>query len=157
MLSTWLHFTALAVYLSALIGIGWVLFKAVSVVNSDRTQISLLVRSLKIYNPVQTGALGLLILSGAFQLTDLKAAYRENFIKELGGMLELKLFFAFILIMLSTFQSMGVAHRFVKRCEGGEACTTGDVRSVVRRLRISTLCILGCAAITFWFALHLRS
>ena len=54
---------------------------------------------------MQSGALGY-GLTGAFQITDLKAEYRELFTKEFGAMLGLKLIFSFVLILLSTHQSM---------------------------------------------------
>lgn len=156
MLIPWLHLTSLAVYLGSLVGLWVMVLPALSAVRDHEEQVKLLARSLKLYNPVQTGALGLLVLSGAFQLTDMKAAYRELFLKELGVMLGLKLILSFVLIVFSTYQSMGVAHRFVRRYEGEESLSPQELQSVVQRLKTSTLFILLLALITIWLGVQLH-
>ena len=156
MLISWLHLTSLAVYLGSLVGLRVMVLPALSVVKNHAEQVKLLARSLRLYNPLQVGSLGLLVLSGALQLTDLKAAYRELFLKELGVILGLKLVFSFVLIVVSTFQSMGVAHRFVRRYEGGESFSPQELHSVTQRLGTSTLVILLLAIITLWLGVQLR-
>ena len=156
MLISWLHLASLAVYLGSLVGLRVMVLPALSVVKNHAEQVKLLARSLRLYNPLQIGSLGLLVLSGALQLTDLKAAYRELFLKELGVILGLKLVFSFVLIGVSTFQSMGVAHRFVRRYEGGESFSPQELQSVTQRLGTSTLVILLLAIITLWFGVQLR-
>lgn len=156
MLSSWVHLLALAVYLGSVTGLLVMLLPTLSLIKNHEEQVKLLARSLKLYNPLQCGALGLLVLSGAIQLTDLKAAYRELFIKELGVTLALKLFFSFLLIVLSTYQSMAIAHRFVRRYEGEEALSPEELRTVARRLRASTLVVLLLAMIIMWLGLRMR-
>ena len=156
MLSSWLHLIALAVYLGSLIGLWVMLLPGLSVLKNHEGQVKLLARSLKLYNPLQSGALGLLVLSGAFQLTDLKAAYRELFIRELGTTLGVKLILSFVLIILSTYQSMAVAHRFVRRYEGGEPISPHEVQSVAQRLKSSTLFILFLALVTLMVGVRMR-
>lgn len=155
MLISWLHLISLAVYLGSLVGLWLIALPAVAAVKNHEEQLHLLVRSLKFYNPLQTGALGLLVLSGAFQLTNLKAAYREMFLQEFGITLGLKLTLSFVLIVLSTYQSMAVAHRFVRRYEGGESCSPQEFQSLCRQLKISTLSILLLALITMWLGVRL--
>ncbi|MGH7772638.1 MAG: hypothetical protein ACREQA_10435 [Candidatus Binatia bacterium] len=156
MLTSWLHLISLAAFLGSVIGLWLVLLPSLSVIKSHEGQLKLLARSLKLYNPLQTGALGLLVLSGAFQITELKATYRELFIKQLGVMLALKLALSFVLIVLSTYQSMAVAHRFVRRYEGGEALSPQDLQLVARRLRISTHAILLLAFMTALVGVWMR-
>lgn len=156
MLISWLHLISLAVYLGTLTGLWGMVLPALSVIKSHEEQVMLLVRSLKVYNPLQTASLGVLILSGAFQLTELKAAYRELFLRELGATLALKLALAFVLIIFSTYQSMAVAHRFVRRSEGGETFSPQELRTVVRRLQNSTIVILLLAGVTLWLGVRLR-
>src|SRR5215510_9357238 len=128
MLASWLHVAALAVYVGGLISLWIILLPASSKLQHPQGQARLLVDKLKLYNPLQTGALGVLVLSGAIQLTDLKAAYRESFAKELGMIL---------LVMFGIHQTMGVGHPFVRRCESGEPISTQDIGKVVRRLKYS--------------------
>lgn len=147
---------SLAAYLGSVIGLWLVLLPSLSAIKSHEGQLKLLARSLKLYNPLQTGTLGLLVLSGAFQLTELKATYRELFMKQLGVTLVLKLALSFVLIVLSTYQSMAVAHRFVRRYEGGEPLSPQDLQSVARRLRISTHAILLLAFMTALVGVWMR-
>ena len=120
-------------------------------------KVRFLARALKLYNPIQIGALGILLFTGAFQLTDLKAAYRELFVKQLGYNLGIKLCFAFFLVLFSVYQSMGIAHRFVKRHEAGDTITPQEFGSIIRKLKSSNGLILIFALITLWFGLRLRS
>jgi hypothetical protein len=105
---------------------------------------------------MQSGALGLMVLTGALQITDLKAEYRELFTKEFGATLGLKLILSFILILLSTHQSMAVALRFVRRADGGEPIAPEELRSVADRLKRSTLFLLVLSAVTVWTGMQLR-
>ena len=156
MLTSWLHLLALAAYLGAVAGLWAIVLPSFSVVKSHEARVKLLGRSLKFYNPMQSGALGLLVISGAIQVTDLKAEYRELFMKEFGATLGLKLLLAFVLILVSVYQSMAVAHRFVRRYEGGESFTAQELESVAKRLGSSTLSLLLLSAVTVWMGMQLR-
>jgi len=157
MLNAWLHLIALIVYLGAIGGLWLLLLPSLSVIEKHENRANFLARGLKFYNPLQVGALGILLFTGAFQLTELKAIYREAFVKQFGYDLGMKLLFAFLLVIFSVYQSMGIGHRFVRRHEGGKPVTSQELESVVRRLRSSNWCILFFALITFWFGLRLRS
>jgi uncharacterized membrane protein len=157
MFNSWLHVLSLTVYLGCLVGLGLILLPAASSLESHESKVEFLARGLKLYNPLQVGALGILLLTGAFQLTDLKAAYRELFVKQLGYTLGLKLLFAFFLVIFSVYQAMGIGHRFVKRHEGGDPVTHGELDSIIRRLKSSNGLILILALITLWLGLRLRS
>jgi len=132
------------------------LLPSLPIIEKHEDKAAFLARGLKFYNPLQVGTLGILIFSGAFQLTELKAAYRELFAKQLGYNLGIKLLFAFFLVILSVYQSMGIGHRFVRRHESGEPITPQELNTVTRRLRSSNWCILLLAIITLWFGLRLR-
>jgi hypothetical protein len=133
------------------------LLPVASTLERHESKLEFLARGLKLYNPLQVGALGILLFTGAFQLTDLKAAYRELFVKQLGYTLGLKLLFAFFLVIFSVYQSMAIGHRFVKRYEGGDTVTRDELDSIVRRLKSSNGLILILALITLWLGLRLRS
>ena len=156
MLISWLHLISLAAYLGSVVGLWRIVVPALSAVRDHEGQLILLARSLKYYNPFQTAALGVLVLSGAFQLTELKAAYRELFLKELGVTLEWKLILSFALVVFSTYQSMAVGHRFIRRYEAGEPFSAQELRAVTRKLKITTLAILLLAVVTLWLGVQLR-
>ena len=156
MLNSWLHMVSLIVYLGAIVGLWAILLPSVSAIEKHDDKVGFLARGLKLYNPLQVGALGILIFTGAFQLTELKAAYRELFVKQLGYQLAVKLTFAFLLVIFSVYQSMGIGHRFVRRHEGGDAISSQELDSIIRRLKGAHWCILILALITLWLGLGLR-
>ena len=157
MLYTWLHLIALVVYLGAVIGLWLMVLPSVAILKKHEEKLQFLARGLKFYNPLQVGALGIILFTGAFQLTELKAAYREMFIKYLAYNLGIKLFFAFLLVIFSVYQALGIGHRFVKRVEGGDEVTTEQLRSITRRLASANWCILLFAVITLWLGMRLHS
>jgi hypothetical protein len=156
MLYSWLHLIALIVYLGAVLGFWLMLLPSISTLQRYEDKLQLLARGLKFYNPLQVGALGIILFSGAFQLTELKAVYREAFIKQFGYILFVKLSFAFLLVIFSVYQALGIGHRFVRRHEGGDVVTVEQFNSIVRRLKSANWCILVLAAITLWLGLRMR-
>jgi len=157
MFNAWLHLIALAVYVGAVVCLWAMLLPVTSNLENHKDKIPFLARSLKLYNPIQIGALGVLLFTGAFQLTDLKAEYRELFVKQLAYNLGIKLFVAFFLVLFSVYQSMGIAHRFVKRYEAGDTITSQEFDLIIRKLKNSNGIILILAIITLWFGLRLHS
>jgi uncharacterized membrane protein len=155
MLYAWLHLIALIVYLGAVVGFWCMLLPAASILEKHEERVQFLARGLKFYNPLQVGALGIILFTGAFQLTELKAAYREMFVKQLAYALGIKLSFAFLLVIFSVYQALGIGHRFVKRYEGGDAVSADELNVIVRRLKSANWCILLLAAITLWLGMRL--
>ena len=133
------------------------LLPSVAILPNHEDKVRFLARGLKFYNPLQVGSLGVILFTGAFQLTELKAAYRENFIRALAYNLSIKLLFAFLLVIFSVYQALGIGHRFVRRVEGGDAVKPEELSSIIRRLKSATWLILVFAAITIWLGLRLRS
>ena len=62
----------------------------------------------KIVHPILLGALGLLIMSGAAMLTDLKAALGTRYFSQLFVTLGPKLLLVFILALLNSYQFFGL-------------------------------------------------
>ena len=145
MLYSWLHLISLIAYLGAIVGLSVLLFPALASLDNHDDKVQFLARGL------------ILLFSGAFQLTELKAAYREMFIKQLGYALALKLLFAFFLVLVSVYQSLGIGHRFVRRQESGQPITSEQLDSIVHRLKGANWFILVLALITLWLGIRLRS
>jgi uncharacterized membrane protein len=156
MFYSWLHLIALVVYLGAIIGFWLMLLPAVAVLETHDDKVRFFVRGLKFYNPLQVGSLGIILFTGAFQLTELKAAYRETFIEFVAYKLSIKLLFAFLLVMFSVYQALGIGHRFVRRFEGGDGITPEQLRSIISRMTSANWCILLFAVITLWLGLRLH-
>jgi len=156
MFYSWLHLIALVVYLGAVVGFWLMLLPAVGALEKHEERVRYFVRGLKFYNPLQVGSLGIILFTGAFQLTELKAAYRETFIEYLAYKLGIKLLFAFLMVMFSVYQALGIGHRFVRRTEGGDEVTPEQLRSIIARMTSANWCILLFAAITLWLGLRLQ-
>jgi uncharacterized membrane protein len=156
MLASWLHLAALAVYVGSLLSLWIIYLPTLSHIEDPQAQGRALARRLRLYNPLQTGALGVLVLSGALRLTDLKAAYRELFAKELGTILGIKLALAFVLIILGIHQTMGVGLRFVRRCDAGDPISSQDIASVTRRLKMTIPPLLILTVLTAYMGLKMR-
>jgi uncharacterized membrane protein len=157
MFYSWLHLIALVVYLGAVVGFWLMLLPSAAILPNHEDKVRFLARGLKFYNPLQVGSLGIILFTGAFQLTELKAAYRENFIRALAFNLSIKLLFAFLLVIFSVYQALGIGHRFVRRIESGDAVNPEELSSIIRRLKSANWLILVFAAITIWLGLRLRS
>ena len=157
MLYLWLHLIALIVYLGAVIGFWLMLLPSVTILETHDEKVRFLDRGLKFYNPLQVGSLGIILFTGAFQLTELKAAYRETFVQYLAYNLSIKLLFAFLLVIFSVYQALGIGHRFVRRVEGGDEVKPEELASIIRRLTSANWLMLIFAAITLWLGLRLRS
>ncbi len=157
MLFSWLHLIALIVYLGAVVGFWLMLLPSVAILEQHKDRVRFLARSLKFYDPLQVGALGVILFTGAFQLTELKAAYRETFLHHVAYNLGIKLLFAFLLVVCSVYQCLGLGHRFVKRVEGGDEVSVEDLKSIIRRLKGANWAILILVSITLWFGMRLRS
>lgn len=153
MFYTWLHLIALIVYLGALAGLWLMLLPAAATLDSHEEKQRFLARGLKFYNPVQVGSLGIILFTGAFQLTALKAAYRDSFMQQVAYPLSLKLLFAFLLVIFSVYQALGIGHRFVRRYEGGDPLSPAELDGLMRRLKSANWCILPLAAVTIWLGL----
>lgn len=155
MVNSWLHIIALIVYIGAITGLWLILLPALPHASDHEVRVQLLAYSLKFYNPLHIGALGIVLFTGAFQLTELKATYRQLFVQQFGYSLGVKLLFVFLLVIFSVYQSMGIGHRFVRRQQSGAAITPQELKSVIRRLELANACIIILAAITFWLGLRL--
>lgn len=155
MLNAWLHVIALVVYIGAIIGLWLIFLPTLQELNNHKTKLNLLVRALKFYNPLHIGALGVILFTGALQLTELKAAYRQLFARQFAYILGVKLIFVFFLILFSVYQSMGIGHRFVRKQESGAAVTPQEFDSVIRRLKVASACIIVFAAITLYLGFRL--
>jgi uncharacterized membrane protein len=157
MFYTWLHLIALIVYLGAVVGLWLMLLPAASALDKHEEKQQFLARGLKFYNPLQVGSLGIILFTGAFQLTALKAVYRETFMQQVAYPLSLKLVFAFLLVIFSVYQALGIGHRFVRRQESGDMVSGAELDGIVRRLKSANWGILLLAAITLWMGLRLGS
>ena len=147
------HIISLTLHIGFVAALWLVLLPALREDSLRRSRVDLLVRVLRVYNPAQIGLLGILTLTGASRITDLKALHGASYAQEFGAALAVKLLLAFFVIMLGTWQCMGIAHRFVRLHESPEGVTDDGVDAVLRRLERSSVVMLAFLAAAVWAGL----
>ncbi len=148
-LARWLHMLSVATYIGTTLGVTLVLLPAAAAIQDAAARRTLLARNLRLYNVLSVGALGVLVISGASRLTDLKAALGPAFgrlIWPLAG----KLTLTFVLINVATYVSFGLAHRLV-RAELGQLPVEPDKQAgMIRRMRSAAWLGVALAVWTSW-------
>jgi hypothetical protein len=111
----------------------------------------------RVYNPLTIGALGVVVMTGAWSLTPYKEALGGGYFAAVGAPLVTKLTLAFLLIIMATYVSFGLCHRVVRADQGGLPVTDAALRSILSRLRAALWATLVIALVTLWVATGLRS
>lgn len=149
------HIISLTLHIGLVVALWLILLPALKRESLRESRTELLVRVLRVYNPVQIGLLGILTLTGASMITDLKALHGTAYTQEFGAALGVKLLLAFFVIMLGTWQCMGIAHRFVRLTESPEGVTAEGTDAVLRKLDRSSVIMLVFLAVTVWAGLSM--
>jgi len=150
----WIHVLAVAAYLGATLAIVLVFLPAMEAVEDPALQRRLLARGLRPYNVLSVGALGVLVISGASGLTDMKAMLGPQF-GQLLWPLVAKLSLTFVLINVAAYFSFGLAHRLV-RAELGQLPVEPEKQAgMLRRMRGAAWLGVALAAWTVWAGVKL--
>ena len=153
-LTRWVHLLGLAAYLGSTLALALMVLPAVGQITDPALQRRLLAKALRPYNVLSIGALGVLLMTGASSLTDLKASMRADFGRLLWP-LAWKLTLAFLLINVATYLSFGLAHRLVRAELGQLPVEPERQASIVKRMRGTAWVAVALAAYTTWVSLRL--
>lgn len=151
----WAHLLGLAVYFGSGVVLLVVLLPMAAQISAAPDKQRFLAQGLKLYNPLSIGALGVVLMTGAFNLTSYKALLGRRFFELLGGVLGLKLFLVFLLINVSAAVSLGMGHRIVRTELRGEAVEPERLTALVKRIQIFTIVALLLTAWIVWVSLDL--
>src|SRR5438876_11896505 len=150
----WIHLLGLATYFGTTLGLALQLLRAAAAVGDPALQRRLLARGLRPYNVLSIGALGVLVVSGASGLTDMKAMLGREFGRLVWPLVG-KLSLTFVLINVATYFSFGLAHRLV-RAELGQLPVEPEKQAgMIRRMRGAAWLGVALAAWTVWVGLKL--
>jgi len=155
LLTLWVHLLGLAVYFGSGVTLIVVLLPLAAQLSTPRDKQRFLAQGLKLYNPLSIGALGLALMTGAFNLTSYKAMLGRRFFALLGGVLGLKLLLVFLVINVSAAVSLGIGHRIVRTELRGEAIEPERLTGLVKRMQIFTVVALLLTAWIVWVSLNL--
>jgi len=153
LLTRWVHLLAVAVYLGATLAVALVFLPAIETVEDPALQRRLLARGLRPYNVLSVGALGVLVISGASGLTDMKTMLGREW-RPLWLLVE-KLSLTFVLINVATYLSFGLAHRLVRAELGQLPVEPGKQAGMIRRMRQAAWVGVALAAWTVWVGVGL--
>src|ERR1700687_2396679 len=154
----WLHLCAMAAYVGAQFGVIYMLIPAAETAPNEAARRKALIAGFKFYNPFTIGVLGIIVISGAMRLTDLKASMKFDYFARIGSALELKLLLAFLLIFIQTYITFGLAFRIGRQEEvaahgDGDPFTVEQVDSMLRRIRAMAWFTIVLAGAVIWVSL----
>lgn len=150
-----LHVLALATYAGTTLALATIFLPAAAAIDDLALQRTVLARGLRPYNVLSVGALGVLVMTGASGLTDLKALFGPGY-ETLLWPLVTKLSLTFALVMVGTYISFGIAHRLVRAELGLLPIEPDKQSSMLRRIRSAVWLALGLSAWTSWVGLQLH-
>ncbi|MFQ5804713.1 MAG: hypothetical protein ACE5JQ_17630 [Candidatus Methylomirabilales bacterium] len=114
MLVTILHLLAMVVFIGGTLLLGVGVIPAVRRHwREDPEGLRFLAEVIRIFHPLSLAALGILVLTGAFGLTGLKAGMGAGYVRVVG-VLAIKLLVAFVLILVSTYQFFAVGVKITR-------------------------------------------
>jgi uncharacterized membrane protein len=138
-----MHLVGLAVYLATCVYLLLVLLPSAALAKDAGIQRRRLAAALRVLNPAAIGALGLVLVSGAFRLTDIKAGLGPAFFAAIGRPLAVKLTLAFLVINLATYVAFGCGLRLVRAQQGNLPLDAAWQRRMLVRMGIATCIALG--------------
>ena len=136
----WLHVLAMAAYFGAQFAVLYMLLPAAASAPDEASRRRALIAGFRFYNPFTIGVLGIVVITGAMRLTDLKASMKFDYFAQLGEPLAIKLGLAFLLIFIQTYITFGLAFRIGRQEEvaahgDGPAFTAEQIDSMLGRIR----------------------
>lgn len=155
-LTLWLHLLATAAYFVATAAVVAIAVPRARREADEGRRLRSIAAAMRLYDPFSIAALGVMVMTGAFQLTSYKAALRERFFEYVGVTLAWKLFFAFLLVNLAAYVAFGVGHRLVVRTHHPEPVPPGWVDAMLGRLQVSSIVALLLVAVVVWFSLGMH-
>jgi uncharacterized membrane protein len=110
----YLHVVLAVLYMGGMLFIGAFLIPAARRFREARRTLESIAQVVRVVHPISLASLGLLILSGAAMLTDLKAALGDRYFGQLFSTLGPKLLLVFILALLNSYQFFGLGLRLTR-------------------------------------------
>jgi len=151
----WIHVLAMAAYFGVQFAVLYILLPMAESAGDESQRRAALITGFKFYNPFTIAMLGVVVITGAMRLTDVKAEMKFEYFSRIWAALSLKLGLAFLLIFIQTYITFGLAFRIGRQEEvaahgDGEPLTVERLNSMLSRIRAMTwVTILLTAAIIF--------
>jgi uncharacterized membrane protein len=155
-----IHVLAMAGFFGAQFAMLYMLLPVAEQAPDEAARRAILIAGFKFYNPFTLALLGVLVITGAMRLTDLKAAMQINYFARIGNILSLKLLLAFFLIFIQTYVTFGLAFRIGRQEEvaargDGPPFSVEKVNSMLSRIRAMTWVTIILTAAIVWESLRM--
>jgi len=130
----------MAAYFGAQFAVVYMLLPVAEQAGDESRRRAALITGFKFYNPFTIAMLGIVVITGAMRLTDVKAEMKFEYFSRIWAPLSLKLGLAFLLIFIQTYITFGLAFRIGRQEEvaahgDGEAFTVERLNSMLSRIR----------------------
>jgi len=129
-----LHLLATGLYLGTTAGLALFTVPRARRTADGAARRTALARCLRIYDPLAIALLGVMVMTGAWSITEYKQALGTTYFADFGSHLVWKLGLAFLVVMSGTYIAFGLGHRLVRQDEWGEAVDEAKLRSMTSRI-----------------------
>lgn len=151
-LNSWIHLLSFAAYAIATALVAFVSVPRARAQREASARLESIAAAMRIYDPLSIALLGVNLMTGAFAVTNYKAALGSAFFARMGIPLAWKLLFVFLLINLAAYVAFGIGHRLVSRVHWQEPVEAAWLDSMLKRLQASTILALLLLGIIVWIA-----
>ncbi len=148
----WLHLCATGLYVGTTAGLALFTLPRAARISDPAQRRRTLAATLRIYDPLAIGLLGVLVMTGAWSVTAWKERLGEAYFDVFGKHLAWKLGLAFLVVMFGTYLAMGIGHRLVRQDEWEENVDEKKLGSMMSRLRGTAWATVGVTLATIWVA-----
>ena len=152
-LNLWIHLVSSGIYAVATGFVAFISLPRARSRSDAPARLAAIAAAMRIYDPLSIALLGVNLMTGAFAVTNYKAALGPAFFARMGVPLAWKLLFAFLLINLAAYIAFGIGHRLVSRAHWDEPLDANWVDSMLKRLQTSMILALLLLAVIIWIAL----
>ncbi len=155
-----IHVLAMAAFFGAQFAMLYMLLPAAQQAVDEPQRSAILIQGFRFYNPFTLAMLGILVITGAMRVTDIKAAMAGAYFARIGYLLAWKLGLVFLLIFIQTYVTFGLAFRIGRQEEvaahgDGPPFTIEKINSMLARIRAMTWVTIILTAAVVWESLGL--
>lgn len=130
----WFHLAATGMFVGATAGLALVTVPQARRTADPGAKRKLLVRTLRVYDPLAIALLGVMVMTGAWSITGYKQTLGTTYFADFGAHLAWKLGLAFLVVMAGTYITFGLGHRLVRQEEWDEEIDPARLAGMTTRL-----------------------
>jgi len=156
-INLWLHLLGMGTYFGSTLLLALMTLPAARRIPDAATRQTYLATSFKIYSPLTIAALGVQIMTGAFNLTHYKELLLGQYYSRFGYILAWKLGLVFILVMIATYVAFGIGLRIVRHEQWNEQLGAEKLEGMQRRLTAPVWLALFLTAAIVWVSLRMTA